>query len=126
MVNIEPDWALDLKFENTTGNWIAVVMAADGQNVYAEIRGTESGLGNRRSRAAITNVVKPDNDMMYTDSPELPKGQELQVERAKDGFTSTITRTVRDEDGEVIDEYRTKAPTRRRATLRCGERAART
>jgi hypothetical protein len=43
--------------------------------------------------------------MMYTDSPELPKGQELQVERAKDGFTSTITRTVRDEDGEVIDEY---------------------
>jgi vancomycin resistance protein YoaR len=105
MVNIEPDWALDFKFENTTGNWIAVVMAADGQNVYAEIRGTNPGWEIDVPEPAITNVVKPDNEMMYTDSPELPKGQELQVERAKDGFTSTITRTVRDEDGEVIDEY---------------------
>ena len=43
MVNIEPDWALDLKFKNTTGNWIALVMVADGENVHAEIRGTDPG-----------------------------------------------------------------------------------
>ncbi|HYI25392.1 MAG TPA: peptidoglycan binding domain-containing protein [Thermomicrobiales bacterium] len=105
MVNIEPDWALDLKFENTTGNWIAIVMSADGENVHAEIRGTNPGWEIDVPEPEITNVVKPSDEMHFTDSPELPKGQELQVERAKDGFTSTITRTVRDEDGNVIDEY---------------------
>lgn len=105
MVNIEPDWALDLKFKNTTGNWIALVMVADGENVYAEIRGTNPGWDIQVADPAITDVVKPDTKMIYTDSPELPRGEELQVERARDGFTSTITRVVRDRDGEVIDEY---------------------
>ncbi len=105
MVNIEPDWSLDLKLENTTGNWIAVVMSADGENVYAEIRGTDPGWDIEVPDPMITDIVKPGDEMNYTDSPELPKGQELQVEHAKDGFTSTITRTVRDADGEVVDEY---------------------
>jgi vancomycin resistance protein YoaR len=105
MVNIEPDWALDFKFENTTDNWIAVVVSADGENVYAEIRGTNPGWDIDVPEPVITNVVKPKSEMMYTDSPELPKGQELQVERAKEGFTSTIVRVIRDGDGRVIDEY---------------------
>jgi len=105
MVNIEPDWALDLKFENTTGNWIALVMVADGQNVRAEVRGTKPGWTIDPPQPVITNVVKPGTEMTYTDSPELPKGQELQVETAQDGFTSTITRTVKDGTGAVIDEY---------------------
>ena len=33
MVNIEPDWRLDLKFKNTTGRWIAVVLIPDGAMV---------------------------------------------------------------------------------------------
>ncbi len=120
MVNIEPGWALDLKFRNTTGNWIALVMVADGENVHAEIRGVNPGWQIEVPEPAITNVVKPESGMIFTDSPELPKGQELQVEHAKDGFTSTITRTVRDSDGNVIDEFQmesTYAPSRDR-TLR--------
>ena len=105
MVNIEPDWALDLKFENTTGNWIALVMVADGENVYAEIRGTDPGWDIQVDVPVITDVVKPSATMIYTDSPELPKGQELQVESAREGFTSSITRTVRDDTGNVVDEY---------------------
>ncbi len=105
MVNIEPDWALDLKFENTTGNWIALVMVADGENVYAEIRGTNPGWDIQVDEPRITDVVKPSTTMIFTDSPELPKGQELQVETAREGFTSTITRVVRDDTGDVIDEY---------------------
>ncbi len=105
MVNIEPDWALDLKFKNTTGNWIALVMVADGENVYAEIRGTNPGWDIQVEEPRITNVIKPSTTMIYTDSPELPKGQELQVESAREGFTSTITRVVRDESGDVVDEY---------------------
>ncbi|MBA2470225.1 MAG: VanW family protein [Chloroflexia bacterium] len=105
MVNIEPDWALDLKFENNTGNWIALVMVADGENVHAEIRGTDPGWVVDVAEPVVTDVVKPSETMIYTDSPELPRGEELQVEHAREGFTSTITRTVRDGDGNVIDEY---------------------
>lgn len=105
MVNIEPDWALDLKFKNTTGNWIALAMVADGENVYAEIRGTNPGWDIQVEDPRITNVVKPSTEMIYTESPELPRGQELQVETAREGFTSTITRTVRAGDGDVVDEY---------------------
>lgn len=105
MVNIEPDWALDLKFRNTTGNWIGLVMVADGENVYAEIRGTNPGWDIQVADPAITNVVKPSTAMIFTESPELPRGQELQVETAREGFTSTITRTVRNEAGDVVDEY---------------------
>ena len=105
MVNIEPDWALDLKFKNTTGNWIALVMVADGENVYAEIRGTDPGWEIDVPKPNISDVKQPSEEMIYYDSPELPKGEELQVERAREGFTSTISRTVRNADGEVIDEY---------------------
>lgn len=105
MVNIEPDWSLDLKFQNTTGNWIAVVMTADGQNVRAEIRGTNPGWTIDPPQPVITDVVSPGSEMTYTDSPELPKGQELQVETAQEGFTATITRIVKDGTGAVIDEY---------------------
>ncbi|MGI9254905.1 MAG: VanW family protein, partial [Thermomicrobiales bacterium] len=34
MVNIEPDWSLDMKFLNNTGDWIAVIAVADGQNLW--------------------------------------------------------------------------------------------
>lgn len=105
MVNIEPDWSLDLKFQNTTGNWIVVVMTADGQNVRAEIRGTNPGWTIDPPQPVITDVVSPGSEMTYTDSPELPKGQELQVETAQEGFTATITRIVKDGTGAVIDEY---------------------
>ncbi len=105
MVNIQPDWALDLKFQNTTGNWIALVMVADGQNVRAEIRGTNPGWSIDPPQPVITNVIKPESEMTYTDSPELPKGQNLQVETAQDGFTSTITRIVKDGSGAMVDEY---------------------
>jgi len=105
MVNIEPDWALDMKFQNTTGNWIALVMVADGENVRAEIRGTNPGWTIDVPQPVITDVVKPDSEMVYTDSSELPKGEELKVETAQEGFTSTISRTVRDVNGAVVDEY---------------------
>jgi vancomycin resistance protein YoaR len=105
MVNIEPDWALDMKFQNTTGDWIALVMVADGENVHAEIRGTNPGWTIDVAQPVITDIIKPDSEMVYTDSPELAKGEELQVESAQEGFTSTIRRTVKDGNGSAIDEF---------------------
>jgi vancomycin resistance protein YoaR len=101
MVNIEPDWRVDLKFRNTTEHWIAVVMIPDGAMVYARIVGTDPGWEITVPTPTIENEVKAPTDMLYTESPELPLGQERVVEVAQDGFDVRIDRTVRD-GGEVI------------------------
>ena len=101
MVNIEPDWRLDLKFKNTTGRWIAVTMVPDGAMVYARIVGTDPGWDVVVPEPTIENEVKAPEQMIYTDSPELPLGQERVVESAQDGFDVRIDRTVLD-DGKVI------------------------
>ena len=104
MVNVEEDWSLDLKFRNATDDWLAVILIADGENVYARIVGTDPDWDVRVSQPEITNLVRADDKMHYTDSAELPQGQELLVESAEDGFDVTIERTVI-ENGKVIDEY---------------------
>jgi vancomycin resistance protein YoaR len=104
MVNIEDDWSLDMKFQNTTGDWIAVVVTADGEYVRSEVWGTNPGWDVEVTGPEITNVVSPGTEMTYADSPELPAGQELQVEHAQEGFDTSIHRVV-SKDGEVIDDY---------------------
>ena len=105
MVNIdEINGTLDLKFTNTTGNWIAVQMVDDGTVLTARILGTDPGWTVDVSQPEITNVIKPDTGTQYTDSPELPDGTKLQVEYAQEGFTSTIHRTVTDKDGKVLGD----------------------
>ncbi len=119
MVNIEPDWRLDLKFKNTTGRWIAVTMIPDGAMVYARIVGTDPGWDVVVPEPTIENEVKAPTQMFYTDSPELPAGQERVVESAQDGFDVRIDRTVLD-DGKVILEdavFSSFAPSRN-TTLR--------
>ncbi|HEV2107509.1 MAG TPA: peptidoglycan binding domain-containing protein [Thermomicrobiales bacterium] len=105
MVNIEEDWSLDLKFENATDDWIAVEITADGERVTTRILGTDPGWDVKVDGPEVTKVIPEDKKTYYTDSPELPKGEELQVEYAQEGFDARVKREVRDERGEVIDEY---------------------
>jgi vancomycin resistance protein YoaR len=103
MVNIdEVNGTLDLKFTNTTGNWIAVQVVDDGTVLTSRILGTDPGWTVDVSQPEITNVIKPSTGTQYTDSPELPDGTRLQVEYAQEGFTSTIHRTVTDKDGKAL------------------------
>lgn len=104
MVNVEEDWALDMKFQNGTSDWIAVVVTADGQDVRATILGTDPNWEVEVDGPTITNVVPLDEKMYFTESSELPEGEELLVETAQEGFDSSITRTVM-RDGEVLDTY---------------------
>ena len=83
MVNIEDDWALDMKFRNTTEDWIAVVVMYDSQNVTAQILGTDPGWDVSVSEPIISNVVPKDDKMYYTESPELPVGQERRSSRRR-------------------------------------------
>ncbi|MCA9860467.1 MAG: VanW family protein [Thermomicrobiales bacterium] len=103
MVNIDEVYGtLDLKFTNTTGNWIAVQVIDDGAVLTTRILGTDPGWTVDISQPEITNVIKPDTSTQYTDSPELPEGTKLQVEYAQEGFSSSIHRTVTDKDGAVL------------------------
>jgi vancomycin resistance protein YoaR len=104
MVNIEEDWALDLKLRNTTGNWIAIIMSGDGNALTASIVGTNPRWTVEIDEPVITDRTEPSTEIEYADSPELPAGQELQVETAQAGFTAEIQRTVRDEAGNVVLE----------------------
>jgi vancomycin resistance protein YoaR len=94
MVNIEPDWRIDLRFTNTTGYWMAVVLIPDGSMVYARIVGTDPGWDVVVPEPEILNEVKADTRMIYTESPEMPLGQERIVESAQDGFDVLISRSV--------------------------------
>ena len=69
--------------------------------VYARIVGTDPGWEVVVPEPTIENEVKAPEQMIYTESPELPLGQERVVESAQDGFDVRIDRTVRD-DGKVI------------------------
>jgi len=103
MVNIDENYGtLDLKFTNTTGNWIAVQVVDDGTVLSARILGTDPGWTVDVSQPEITNIIKPDTGTRYTESPELPADTKLQVEYAQEGFTASIHRTVTDENGKVL------------------------
>lgn len=103
MVNIDPNWTLDMKFRNTTGDWIAVIVVADGQNLWAKIVGVDPGWNVEVTDPIISDRLTPDSEMVYVDSPELPEGQEMVVEHAADGFKVSLTRTVLNANGEIID-----------------------
>lgn len=110
MVNVEEEpteWAitLDLRFVNTTDNWIAIEMTADGQNVTSRILGTDPGWTIDVGEPEISNVSKPDPTPIRQDSPEIPAGEERSVETAQDGFDADITRSVKDKDGNLLDSY---------------------
>jgi vancomycin resistance protein YoaR len=110
MVNIEDEpseWAitLDLKFVNMTGNWIAVEMFADGENVTARILGTDPGWSIEVEDPEISNVTKPNSTPIKQESPEVPAGEERQVETAQDGFDAEVERTVTDKEGTILDTY---------------------
>lgn len=119
MVNIEPDWQLDMKFKNTTGHWLAVVMIPDGSTLWARIMGTNPGWDIEVPDPTIENKVEPDDTMYYTESPELPAGEERVVETAAEGFDVSINRSVYDHGKLILQDsvYSTFAP-QRNTTLR--------
>lgn len=104
MVNIESDWRLDLRFQNTTNYWMAVVLIPDGATIYARIVGTDPGWDVVVPEPTISNEVTADTAMRYTESPEFPLGTETIVESARDGFDVRIDRTVKDGSKVILED----------------------
>jgi len=105
MVDVEDTGSLDMQFKNTTDHWIAVVVTTDGSNVIAQIMGTDVGWNVDVQQPVISHYVDPDPGTIYTDSPEVPTGEQRPVEHSSRGFDASIRRVITDKSGKVIDDY---------------------
>lgn len=95
----------DFRFRNNTGNWLLIKATADGSNVTFQLYGVNPGWTVNIGQPVITNRVKTDLTPVTEYSSELPKGKRVKVENPQDGFDSSITRTVLDANGNVIDKW---------------------
>jgi vancomycin resistance protein YoaR len=94
---------LDFKFENTTGDWIAIVATADGNANRFEIWGTDPGWEVEAGEPEITNRQSASTETVVEETDMMPAGSRTQVETAHDGFDVSISRRVLDSEGEEID-----------------------
>jgi hypothetical protein len=112
------DPGVDLKFKNTTNDWIRLESWFDGANVGFIIWGVEPGWEVESGKPKIADIVKAEKEMIRQDDPTMPPGKELLVEHAEDGFRVTLSRLVKLK-GKVIDDltYTNKYLPSRNVTL---------
>lgn len=94
---------VDLRFENNTGNWVAIRAWTADSKVYFELWGKDPGWKVEVDGPKIEKIVPADREIIYRDDPSMEPGQQLQIEAAMDGFLSTINRTVT-KGGKVVSE----------------------
>ena len=99
---VDDQSALDFKFRNTTGNWLAVEAAAEGGRVKIALHGTNPGWQVQIDPPVITNERKADPTMVTEKTHDLPPGQRRQVESAVDGFDAANHTVVRDGAGNIL------------------------
>jgi vancomycin resistance protein YoaR len=95
----------DFRFRNNTGNWILIRATASQGKISFKIFGVDPGWDVKASDPVITNKVKSNPEPIREKTDQLPKGKEVKVENAQDGFNASITRTVRDKDGNVLEKW---------------------
>ena len=98
------DPGVDLKFRNTTGDWIVLNSWYDGANVGFSIKGIEPGWDVEISKPKTFDFVKAEQAMVRQDESSMPFGKEVYVEHAEDGFRVTGNRVVKLK-GKVLDDY---------------------
>jgi vancomycin resistance protein YoaR len=101
---VDPESGLDFTFHNPTPDWLAIRAVADGEWLTVEVWGTNQGWQIHVDDPSITNVVKADPTPRRQVNTQLQPGEEVVVEHAYDGFTSSIHRVVTDSNGQVVDD----------------------
>lgn len=96
---------LDLKFKNDTKNWILIQTKNDPVNMRLtfEIYGTKDGREVILSQPVI-HSQSPAPEPLYQDDPNLPKGQEKQIDWAAQGARVSFTREVRRGNKVILSE----------------------
>jgi hypothetical protein len=97
------DPGVDLKFKNTTGDWLRLDSWVDGANVGFSIKGVDPGWDVEAGKPKIFEPVKANPEPVRQDDPTMPAGKEIIVEHAEDGFKVTMSRLVKLK-GKTVDE----------------------
>ena len=85
---------LDFKWTNNSPNAVLLSAVADGQNFTVKLLGTPPNWRVEVDPPVITDVVPADQTVDYQPSASIPDGAMRTVERASDGFSTTIVRRV--------------------------------
>ncbi len=91
---VDEDTGLDLRWTNTTRDYVLIQSATDGSNVYFSLYGTKPTWKVEVDEPQIANRRPASPQPVAQAEPTLPWGRTLQVESARDGFDVSITRRV--------------------------------
>lgn len=91
---VDEEAGLDLKFINTTPDYLLIHARVEGSNLVFGLYGTKPSWDVKIEGPVITNVVPADRTVVRQPEPSMPAGRTLQVEAAQDGLQATIIRTV--------------------------------
>ncbi len=101
----------DLKFLNDTGHWLLLQTASNPKTGVASVR--LYGTSPQRKVELVQHIydrVPAPNAPIYVVDEEQPEGTVKQSDRARDGLTIDIERTIMNADGTLraTDKYRTR------------------
>lgn len=92
---------LDFKFYNPTDYWMAVESYVDGGRLHVKIYGNRTpGQKVELLSNGVNNVTQPPPDKTEVD-PQMAPGTRKQVDTARKGLTTTITRIIKVDGKEV-------------------------
>jgi vancomycin resistance protein YoaR len=94
---------IDLRFKNSTDSPILIQARTDKTNVTFQIYGAKPKWTVKIDQPKISDVVKADTTPVRQADSTLAPGAEVKIEEARDGFTSSITRTIT-QDGKEIEQ----------------------
>jgi CDP-diacylglycerol--glycerol-3-phosphate 3-phosphatidyltransferase len=93
---------VDLKFENSTPDWMVLIMEYDYSSLTATLWGTDPGY----TVEAITGewMQGTPYETKEVENPDMLEGERKVKTAGKDGKVINVTRIVRDKDGNVVRE----------------------
>jgi vancomycin resistance protein YoaR len=98
------DQRADLRFVNTTGDWIRIDAAAQPGSLTIDIYGADPGWAVNPNVSSPSHVVQPNQTPQVVADSQLPPGQQFTVAPGVAGFDVVVQRTVT-KGGAVIDRY---------------------
>jgi hypothetical protein len=96
---VDEDTGLDLRFINSSPDYVLVQAITDDTSLSISLFGTKPSWDVKVTEPRITNRRSARTDVVRYPEPTLPWGQQIQVESAGDGFEVVMVRTVTDGTG---------------------------
>jgi vancomycin resistance protein YoaR len=98
---VDSDSATDLRWTNNTAHPVVIQARTDGVGISFGLYGTNPGWKVGAEGPFIDRYQPTRGETVEQRDPSKPAGYRLKVEEARDGFRSTIVRTVATPDGQT-------------------------